>query len=377
MKKPFLFTPGPTPLPPQVYAALSKPIINHRSQDFKKLIEDLRIRLKELWQTSNEVLILTASGTGAMEAALSSCLRSSDRILTVNAGKFGERWAKIGRAYRLPTDEIQIPWGHPVRIEDLEKRMTEAHSALLMTSSETSTGTQHPIDEVAQWMKKKFPRCLFVVDGMTSVGASPTKTDEWGVDLFISGSQKALMLPPGLAFVSVSKKAIERMSTSDLPRFYLDLKREHEALLQNQTAYTPNINLCFALQVALQLLFEEGLTNVYSRHERLAKASRASLQTLGLELASKAPSVACSAAFLPKEIDGKSLLKLIREDYGFTIAGGQDQWEGRAIRLSHLGYYSPFDLMNALTALGCGLRRQGFLCDTSKALKTFIDEYSL
>lgn len=378
MNKAFLFTPGPTPIPPQVLTALARPIINHRSQDFKKIIESVRAKLKEVYQTKNEILILTSSGTGAMEGALVNTLKSTDRVLVVNAGKFGQRFKKICKAMNLAFDSVEIEWGRAAHPEDIEEKLkSKKYAALCIQSSETSTGTIHPIDAISAVIQKHSPETLFIVDGITSVGASDLKCDDLKIDILLSGSQKALMLPPGLSFASLSSKALARMKESDLPKFYFDFQREYENILENQTAYTPNISLVIALEEALQLLLDEGLPRVFARHERIAGATRNALQTLGLELASERPGVACTAAFLPKSIDGKAFLKSIRERYAFTIAGGQDQWEGKALRLSHLGYYTPFDLMNGITAIGRELSRTGFQNDLSKALTVFMDAYDL
>lgn len=376
MKKKFLFTPGPTPVPERVLEAMSRPVINHRSQDFKDVIADVRQKLKKVFQTQNEILILTASGTGAMEGAVSSCLKKTDRVLVVDGGKFGERFAKIAKAFGLQTDVIKVEWGKPVRVEQIKEKLTPQHAALCIQASETSTATAHPLEEIMKLLKN-VPNCLSIVDGITAIGAMNIPTDAWGIDVMVSGSQKAFMIPPGLAFASLSSRAIERMKTGDLPRFYLDFQKELKAIQENQTAFTPNTTLVVALQEALNMMFEEGLENVWQRHARLAKSTRAALTTLGLKLASESPAIACSGAFLPEGMDGKAFLKKIRTNYGFTIAGGQDQWEGKVIRVSHLGYYTPFDLMTCITALGKQLQKDGFQNDTAQALKTFMDTYEL
>ncbi|MDB5037534.1 MAG: Class aminotransferase [Bacteriovoracaceae bacterium] len=377
MKKRFLFTPGPTPLPERVMEALGRPIINHRSQDFKDLLGKVRDQLKKVFQTKNEVIILTTSGTGAMEGALSSSLKKTDRVLVVNAGKFGERFEKLSKALGLETDVIQIEWGKSVTPAQIEAKLDKKYAALCIQASETSTGTLHPIEAISKVLQKKSPETLLIVDGITAVGAMNIPADEWKIDILISGSQKAFMLPPGLAFASISEKALEKMKSSDIPKFYLDFQREHKSILENQTAFTPAISLVVALHEALTMLLDEGLPLVFSRHEKLAESSRAALKALGLTLASEAPSVACTAAFLPNSINGKTFLKNIRDKYGFTIAGGQDEWEGKAIRLSHLGYYTAFDLMNAIAAMGRELNREGIKSDTAKALSVFMDTYDL
>ncbi len=367
-----LFTPGPTPIPDRVLRAMATPIPYHRAEDFKKLLGELRVQLKSLFGTKNEVAILSSSGTGGMEAALTSLLRKSDRVLVVDGGKFGARFAKMSHAFGLSTDVVKVEWGSAVTIAQIEKAMNGGHAALCIQMSETSTGTQHPIREIAQWLKKNHPKCLLIVDAITAVGAMHVPMDEWQIDALISGSQKALMLPPGLAFVAVSDHAKAAMKLSDLPKFYFDLQKELQQIEQNQTAFTPAISLILGLKESLAMLSEEGLENVYKRHLGIAEATRKALQHLGLKLASSSPSVACTAAYLPEKLDGKAFLKKIREQHGFLIAGGQDDWEGRVLRLSHLGYYSAFDLMNAVAAIGAELRRAGHSPNTSKATEEFL-----
>lgn len=376
MKKPFLFTPGPTPVPERVLAALAKPIINHRSQDFKDVLAKVRTQLKQVFQTQNEVLVITGSGTAAMEGAISSCLKKSDKVLVVDGGKFGERFTKICKAFGIQTDVIKVEWGKPVTVEQIKAKLTPEHAALCIQFSETSTGTCHPIEDICKLLKN-YPNCLSIIDGITAVGAMNVPTDAWGIDIMISGSQKAFMLPPGLAFATVSPRALERIKTSDLPKFYLDFAREHKAILENQTAFTPSVTLVVGLHEALNMLIEEGLENVYKRHARIAKSTRMALTTLGLKLASEAPAVACTAVWLPEGVDGKAFIKKMRTAYSYTVAGGQDHWEGKVLRLSHLGYYTPFDLMNAITAIGVTLQKEGIKCDTAQALKVFMETYEL
>jgi aspartate aminotransferase-like enzyme len=338
---------------------------------------DVREKLKTVFQTKNEILVLTSSGTGAMEGVMSSCLKKGDKVLVVDGGKFGERFAKIAKAYGLEADVISVDWGKPVTLEQIKSKLTKDHAALCIQASETSTGTVHPIKEIMEILNKDFPDCLSIVDGITAVGCADIQTDAWGIDIMLSGSQKAFMIPPGLGFASLSEKAIKRMESSDLPHFYLSFKAELKAIKENQTAYTPNTAHVVALQEALNMMLEEGMDNLYKRHERIAKATRTALAKMGLKLASTAPTVACSAAFLPEGVDGKALLKKIRSDYGFTIAGGQNDWAGKVVRVSHLGYYSPFDLMSCLTAMGRTMEKEGVKVDTLGALQSFMDTYEL
>jgi len=322
-------------------------------------------------------MILTSSGSGAMEAGIRSVLKSSDHVMAVVAGKFGDRFAKLSESYGLKTDRLTIEWGKAVSIADLEKALNKNHTALLIQHSETSTGVLHPLQEISKWLKINHPHCLLFVDAITSIGAMPFEMDQWGIDVAVTGSQKALMLPPGLSFVSLSARAEQKLKSPKLPGFYFDLERDLEAVRKNQSSFSPSISLIMALQESLRIIFEEGLANVFARHEKLAVATRAAIPHLGLQLATESPSVACTSAFFPKGIDGKKLLETIKSKTGFRIAGAQDRWEGKVLRVSHLGFYSPFDLISCLVALGRELERAGVSAQTTRALQAFMDSYEL
>lgn len=322
-------------------------------------------------------MILSSSGSGGMEAAVRSVLKKSDSILVVDAGKFGDRFAQIAESYGIKTDRLKLEWGQAVSVEDLEKAVTKKTTAVLLQHSETSTGVLHPLEEISKWLKKNHPDCLLIVDAITSIGAMPFEMDAWNVDVAVTASQKALMLPPGLSFISLSNRAEKRMSESDLPGFYFQLKRDLEAIRKNQTAFSPAISLVFGLQESLRMIFDEGLESVFRRHRKLAESTRKALPLLGLKLATNSPTLACSAAFFPEGVDGKKLLKNIKAQTGFHIAGAQDFWEGKVVRVSHLGYYSPYDLIVCLTALGRELERAGAKAKTSESLQVFMDTYGL
>lgn len=353
-------------------------MIHHRSEEFQSLVKELQSPLKQIMGSDRDVALLTCSGTGGMEAAIRSILQAKDSVLVVNAGKFGARFGKIAESYGIKVDSLTLPWGQAVSLSDVEKHLKPSHAAVLIQHSETSTGVLHPLPEIARWLKGMYPDCLLMVDGITSIGALPFEMKNWNIDVAVTGSQKALMLPPGLAMVSISERAEARMKTSNLPGFYLDLKRELEAVRKGQTAFTPAIGLVRALKVSLDLLLAEGLKNVFDRHQHLAEATRKALGVLGLKIATDHPGVACSPAFFPSGIDGKKLLKAVRERSGFHIAGAQDDWEGKVLRLSHLGYYSPYDLLAAIAALGRELERaKAPEVRTSAALETFMETYGL
>jgi len=308
-----------------------------------------------------------------MEAAVTSLFSPGDTVLVVDAGKFGARFAKLASAFGLKVDVLKISWGQAVSADQVLKALSPAHKALFIQHSETSTGTLHPLHEILPKVKNTMPGCWIVVDGITSIGAMEFKMDEWGVDAAVTASQKALMLPPGLAFVALSSRAEAALDTARLPKFYLDLKRELTSLRQKQTGFTPAISLLRGLEESLKMIHEEGLSKVFERHSRLATSTREALKTMGLKLASESPGVACSAAFFPENMDGKALLKEIKQSTGFHIAGAQDEWEGKVLRVSHLGHYSEFDLLSCLAALGQHLHRNGFKNSTEKALKVFMD----
>lgn len=378
MKKPFLFTPGPTPVPPSVRQVLSQPEVYHRSHDFKERFLMARKLLAEIIETTGEVILLTASGTGALEAATVSLHQKSNRLLVIDGGKFGERLHKVSRAYGLETDVLKLEWGQTVEPDCLVAQLkAHRYDSIFLQWCETSTGTEHSVELISELLRKHSPETLLLVDGITVVGARATKMDALGIDVLIGGSQKGLMMPPGLSFVALSAKAIKRLSGADLPRFYFNLSKELETQKLGQSAWTPSTVLVEALIAACDFLRAEGLPQVYLRHQKLAAATREALQSMGLTLASKSPAVACTAAFLPSKINGKEFLKSIRERYAFTIAGGQDQWEGKVIRLSHLGYYSPFDLLSALVAIGRELKRRGHDCNIGAAVDVFCQSLDL
>jgi len=370
-----LFTPGPTPLPLDVREALSKPIIHHRSEDFQTLLKSIRPSLRKAFGTSQEVMLLSSSGTGGMEAAVVSILRKSDRVLVIDAGKFGERFSKLTQTFGIKTDVLRIDWGKSLDLNDLKQHLTSEHTALLLQHSETSTGALHPLEEICKWVKREFPACLILVDGITSIGAMPFLMDEWGVDAAITGSQKAFMCPPGLAMVSLSARALERLDNRDLPGFYFDLKREWIAIQKNTTAFTPAINIIQGLAAALQLMEKEGFAQVYTRHRRLSEGVRAACPHLSLKLAAETPGVACTSAFFPTSIDGKAFLKKVKNETGYHFAGAQEQWEGKVIRIAHLGAYSADDLRAALIVLANALSTAGIAVNSLKALEAFDRAY--
>ncbi|OFZ18878.1 MAG: class V aminotransferase [Bdellovibrionales bacterium GWB1_55_8] len=378
MKKTYLLAPGPTPIPESVTAALSGPLIHHRTPAFQAILDDVRAGLRHIFQTRQDVLLLSTSGTGGMEAALTNLFSPSDEVIYINAGKFGERWGKIAKAYGLTPIEVKVPNGETLEIRQLEEKIKQhpAVKAVLFQASETSTGVKLPTQEICK--VTKAANILSVCDAITACGVFDLPMDEWGIDVLITGSQKALMIPPGLAMIALSEKAWAAVEKATLPRFYFDLLREKKAAAKSTTAWTPPISLIQGLQESLRMIKEEGLHNVFKRHELLARATRAGVQALGLEIFARKPSPALTAVKVPSGIkDGKLIPKTMRDKYGVTIAGGQDELEGKIFRLSHFGYADRFDVTTALSALELTLHDLGHPVEFGKgvgaALRTFSE----
>lgn len=362
MEKRYLFSPGPTMLPPEVLLKMAEPIMHHREPEFEKIFSEIREGLKYLFQTKNEVLIFTSSGTGAMEGAVSNILSRGDRALVIRGGKFGERWGEICKAYGIEFIPIDVEWGKAVDPQEIQKAL-EAHPsirAVYTQASETSTGVKHPVKEIAE-IVKRFDRTVLVVDAITGIGVFDIPMDAWGIDVLISGSQKALMLPPGLAFVALSDKAWKFVEKSDLPKYYFDFKKELKSAKKNQSSYTPAISLFVGLKETLRMIREEGLEKVFRRHDKLASATRAAVRALGLELfAPENPSNALTAIKIPEGIDGLKLQDLFFEKFGITVAEGQDRAKGKIIRIAHLGYYERLDMVMVISALEMLLKEMGY-----------------
>ncbi|MEO7163873.1 MAG: alanine--glyoxylate aminotransferase family protein [Bdellovibrionia bacterium] len=377
MKKTYLLAPGPTPIPESVLSVFAQPIIHHRTPEFQRLFEGVRTGLKKIFQTKNDVLLLACTGTGGMEATISNLFKRGDKVITVNGGKFGERWTKLATTYGLNPVEIKLELGHtldPKQLQEVVKSNPDA-KAVLFQASETSTGVRMPTQEICKIAGTAG--ILSVCDAITACGVFNLPMDDWGIDVMITGSQKAMMIPPGLAMISLSAKAWALSESSDLPKFYFDLTKERKSQGKNQTAWTPAISLIQGLQESLRIMEEEGLTQIFARHELLASATRAAVQALGLELLAKqAPSTSVTAVRVPSTIqDGKQIPKLMRDKYGVTITGGQDSLEGKIFRLSHFGYCDRFDVTTGISALELVLHDLGHKIEFGKgvgaALKVF------
>jgi aspartate aminotransferase-like enzyme len=361
MKKEYLLTPGPTPLPPQVSLAMAKPIIHHRTPQFQEILKEASLGLKLVFQTANDVFIISSSGTGAMEAAVINLLSAGDTALVVQGGKFGERWTEIAKAYGINAEIINVEWGKAVSPAEIGNRLkaNPQIKAVFATLCETSTGVDNDIQAIAAVVKETS--AVLVVDAISGLGAVDLKTDAWGVDVVVSGSQKGFMLPPGLGFICLSPRAWKLVEASKSSRYYLDLRKAKKALDKNDTPFTSSITLVIALNEALKIMQQDGLENIFKRHKLMADATRAALQALGLELfAPTAASDGVTAAKVPAGIDGEKLVKTMRDTYGVTIAGGQAELKGKVIRIAHMGFIAEPDIIMGISCLEKVLTQMGY-----------------
>ncbi len=361
MRKNYLLTPGPTPLPPEICAAMSRPIIHHRTPQFQEVIKEVHEGLKYIYQTKNEVFMLASSGSGAMEAAAANLCSPGDTVITVEGGKFGERWTEIARAYGINCDVIKVEWGRAVEPSAIKDKLKSNPKikAVFATLCETSTGVATDIRAIGEIVKDT--EAVLVVDAISGLGAIDLQVDAWHCDVVVSGSQKGLMLPPGLGFISMSPKAWKVAENSKCPKYYFDLSKAKKAYDKVDTPFTPAITLIIALKEALNLMKADGLENVFSRHKKMADATRAAVKALGLELfAPGAASDVVTAAKVPQGIDGEKLVKAMRDTYGVTIAGGQDEMKGKLVRIAHMGYITEFDIITAISCLEKVLHQMGY-----------------
>ena len=371
MKKNYLLTPGPTPLPPQVREALAKPIIHHRTPQFQAILKEAVEGLKYVFQTKSEVFILSSSGTGAMEAAVANLLTSGDSAIIIEGGKFGERWTELCQAYGIKPEVIKIAWGKVFNIEELKDKLKSSPAKVVFaTLCETSTGVDFDIKAIAHAVKNSA--AVLVVDAISGLGVVDLKTDEWGVDVVVSGSQKGLMLPPGLGFISVSgEKAWKLINQSRSPRYYFDLRLAKAAWEQTDTPFTTSVSLVVALNAALKMVKEEGLENVFKRCSKLAQGIRSAAKALGLKLFADegCSSRAITAVNVPVGVDGEKLVKTMRDAHGVTIAGGQAELKGKAFRIASMGYLNEFDIILALSCLEKVLHQMGYKFELGSGLK--------
>ena len=362
MLKKYLLAPGPTPVPPEVLLAMAQPMVHHRAADFAGLLGQIRQDLKWIFQTDGDVLVLTATGTGGMEGAVSNFLAPGEKALVVNGGKFGERWLKICTAYGVKVEEITVEWGSAVDPEDIRRTLSGDPDirAVLIQASESSTGVAHDTQAIAE-IVRSYPNTLMIVDAISALGALDLRVDAWGLDVVVAGSQKAFMLPPGLAFVSVSEKAWQKAQSTQNAGFYFDVKRERKSQAKDQTAYTTSVSMIVGLAEVFRILKQEGIPQIFERHRLLARATRGAMQAIGLTLFAKdSPSDSLTAVVAPPGVDGQAIYKNLRDHYGITSAGGQDQARGKVFRIAHMGYAGPFDTITAVSAVEMVLKGLGY-----------------
>ncbi|MDQ6986885.1 MAG: alanine--glyoxylate aminotransferase family protein [Mariprofundaceae bacterium] len=362
MLKQYLLSPGPTAVPERVLLRMAHPMIHHRTPQFSAIFAETKRMLEQVYQTSNDALMLASSGSGAMEAAITNLCSPGDTIIFVNGGKFGERWGKIAASHGVNAVEIKVTWGDAVDVAAVEAALNEHPEAkgVFLQASETSTTTEHPVREVARLTASR-DGCVTVVDAITALGVIDMPMDDWGLDVVITGSQKALMLPPGLAMIALSDKAWGLTETATCANFYFDLvtERKNQQAGKDTTAWTPAASLVIGLNEVLKMMFEEGLENLFARHALLAKATRAGVAALGMKPLSTAPATSATGAFVPEGVDGGAFVKYLRDTMGVTFAGGQDHLKGKIIRIAHLGYYDVFDITTAMSAIEIALNRFG------------------
>jgi aspartate aminotransferase-like enzyme len=374
-EKRYLLTPGPTPVPPEVLAAISQPIIHHRGPDFKPIYERSLTRLREVFRTDQDVLLFGAAGTGAMESAVANLCSAGERVLVVSAGHFGERWRSIASAYGAEVEALEYEWGEIPSAEDVAARLQElgGAKAVFITHSETSTGVVCDLQSLAAAVSEQG--ALSVVDAVSSLGAVPLETDGWGLDVVVSGSQKALMTPPGLAMTSVSERAWA--GRGEAPRFYFDWERTQKGQAALNAPFTPPVSLVAGLDVALGILLDQGLDAVFERHVRLGRACREGAKAMGLELFSPDDdrSAVVTAIRAPDGIDATELVRSLRDRFGITIANGQGVLKGKIFRIGHIGYFDVFDITTALAAVEVVLADLGAELERGVAVTRALEAY--
>ena len=358
-----LMIPGPTPVPENVLSCMSKHPIGHRSGDFQEIVKKTTEQLKWLHQTTADVLTITGSGTAAMEAGIINTLSKGDQVICGDNGKFGERWVKVAKAYGLEVKVVKADWGQPLDPNEFKRLLKEDRDgkikAVILTHSETSTGVINDLKTINNEVKSNS-KAITIADCVTSLGACNIPMDEWGIDVIASGSQKGYMIPPGLSFVAMSKRAWEANEQSNLPKFYLDLKQYLKTANKNSNPFTPAINLYFALEASLTMMQKEGLNNIFARHARHQKATQEGIKAMGLNLFTNegfgSPAI---TAVEPENIDAETIRKLIKNDFDILLAGGQDHLKGKIFRIGHLGFVNDRDIISVISALESTLDKIG------------------
>ncbi len=364
-----LLTPGPTPVPEETLLELAKPMVYHRTPEFRAMLAETLADLQKIFVTKNLVVPLTCSGTGAMEAALANSVHAGGKVICLIAGRFGERWRSIAKAFGIEAVSVTVPLGQAVQPEQLEKALA-AHPdavAVCSTLSETSTGIGHDIAAFGKIVAKT--PALLLVDAISGLVAMECRTDAWYIDICCTGSQKALMMPPGLAFLSVSDKAWQAINKNTNPRtFYFDLKKAKKNLETNDTPYTPAHTMIRAMRVSLKKILAEGMENIWARQARYAAAARAGFQAIGMEIFPAQPNNALTIAKMPAGIDSSALLSKLEKQFGLKLANGQDELKGKVIRLAHMGYIDQFDILAGIAGVELVLMEMGHPVEPGKGL---------
>lgn len=354
--------PGPTPCPPEVLEAMAWPMINHRGAEYHKIIQQVTEDMKKVFQTQNDVLLLTGSGTGGLEAAAVNMMSPGEKVLSVSIGVFGERWANIAKTFGAEVVSLNYEWGKAAKPEDIEKALKDNPEikTVMVTHNETSTGVTNGLEAIAKVVKGSGR--LLLVDAISGLSSIDLPVDKWGCDLVISGSQKGWMVPPGMAMVSVSKDAWKAWEKATMPRFYWDFGKARKSLEKGENPWTPAVSCVFALSVALKMILKEGLPNVFARHARIAETARKGVKEMGLELFadSRYASNTVTSVKFPEGIDGKQLRQIIKDDYNVVLSGGQQTLDGKIFRIGHLGYVNDEDIKEVLEAIRGALKKVGF-----------------
>jgi aspartate aminotransferase-like enzyme len=373
MRKHYLLTPGPTPIPPEVALKEAAPILHHRTNEFGEIYKNIAEELKYVFQTKKDVYIVATSGTGAMEMAVINLLSPGDEVIVASCGNFGDRWIKIAEGYGVKVTSVSVEWGKVVKPSEIEKALKANPNikAVYTTFTETSTGVVNDIKAIGDIVSKT--NAVLVVDAISGLVGQEFKTDEWKVDVVVSGSQKGFMLAPGLAFITLSDKAWKLTESSKIPKFYFDIKKYKKSYSTNETPFTPPVTLIVALQESIRLIKERGLENMWNDYKLLARAARAGMKALGLELFGEVPCDVVTSACVPSEIGGK-IVKILREKYGVSIAGGQGDLKGKIIRFAHMGYIGKADLLVGFACLEMVLSELGVKIEKGKAVAAAEEE---
>ncbi len=375
IKKMYLVSPGPVPIPEDALAEAAKPIIHHRTDIFSDILMEVEEGIKYVFGTKQDVFIIASSGTGGMEAAIVNLLSPGDEVITINGGKFGERWGEIARAFGLNVHEIVLEWGEPYTGEQLyeELRAYPNTKAVFSTLTETSSGSVYDIKSFAHVTSKTD--AVLVVDAVSGIGATPCPMDDWGVDVLVAGSQKALMIPPGIAYIAFSDKAWKLTESSKFPRYYFDLKKYKKSFGKRTTPYTPPITLVIQQRKTLEIIKKMGIEALFEHHRILADATRAAVKALGLELLSKIPGNVATAVKIPEGIDGKEFVKIVQKKYDVYIAGGQSSYAGKIFRIAHLGYMGAFDIITAISAIEMTFSEMGYKFEFGSGVKAAMEVF--